>query len=176
MPIRMWLIRLDLRATDDAWFSAECCLLSKTWMGLPGRQGSGRPTFELIFVDSQSLDFRVKGRSWNPQSGCRTTWSGDIASTLCESGLNHFSFLLLQSVRECHCRTMGWWRLPFEPCFVHAKNIFFAQDHAAIRWRDKAAILSRAVVRGHSCPTILLWREISHLRGRPGCCEPVWQA
>src|SRR5215472_322077 len=60
--------------------------------------------------------------------------------------------------------------------FRPRKKIFFAQDHAAIRWRDKAAILSRAVVRGHSCPTILLRREISHLRGRPGCCEPVWQA
>jgi hypothetical protein len=52
--------------------------------------------FEPIFVDSQSLDFCVKGWPWNPQFGCRTTWTGDAAPTFCKGGLNHFLFLPMQ--------------------------------------------------------------------------------
>jgi len=66
-------------------------------MGLPIRQASVRlVNFEPIFVDSQSLDFCVKGWSWNPQFGCRTTRPGDTARTFCQGGLNHFLFLPMQ--------------------------------------------------------------------------------
>src|SRR5271157_1351830 len=102
-------------------------------MGLPGRKGSVRRlSFEPIFVDTQSLDSRLKGWSWQPQFGCRTIWSGDTPPTFSQGRLYHFLFLPLQRAIECHLRTRELWRLAFEPCFVNAKNVTFAQDHGSL--------------------------------------------
>jgi hypothetical protein len=60
------------------------------------QESGGPPNFEPIFVDSQSLDFCVKGWSWNPQFACRTTWTGDAAPAFCEGALNHLPFLPMQ--------------------------------------------------------------------------------
>src|SRR6516162_1440332 len=102
-------------------------------MGLVGRQRSVRRlNFEPIFVDTQSLDSRLKRGSWKPQFDCRTIWSGDTPPTFRQGGLNHLLFLLLQRSIECHCRTCELSRLTFEPCFVNAKNVTFAQDHGSL--------------------------------------------
>src|ERR1700745_3126846 len=96
------------------------------------RQESAGPSdLKPIFVDSQSLDFRVKGRSWKPQSGCRTIWPGDAAPSCRRADPNHSLFLPLQRATKCDCRTSELWRLPFEPRFVHAKNVALAQDHSS---------------------------------------------
>src|SRR5215469_1753679 len=111
---------------------SKCCLVSKC-AEIARRQGSVRQLiFEPIFVDSQSLDSRLKCWSWKPQFGCRTTWSGDTSPTFCQGSLNHFLFLPLRRAIECHCRTRELSRLTFEPRFVNAKNVTFAQDHGSL--------------------------------------------
>src|SRR5580692_11889707 len=102
-------------------------------MGLPSRQGSVRlMNFEPMFVDSQSPDFCIKRRPWNSELASRTTWTGDTARTFCQCSLNHLLFLRLQRAIESRCRTSAIWRLPFEPCFIHTKNVTFAQNHGPL--------------------------------------------
>src|ERR1700730_3326127 len=104
-------------------------------MGLLGRQGSVRPlSFEPIFVDSQSPDFRVKRWSWKPQFGSRTTWPGDTARTFCQCGLNHFLFLRLQRAIECNVSTGDLVRFLFQPLLVDRKSITVAQDDGPLNY------------------------------------------
>src|ERR1700719_2553028 len=95
---------------------------------------AGPLDLEPILVDSQSLDFRVKSWSWKPQFGCRTIWAGDAPPSFCQGRLNHFLLLPLQRAIKCDRRTSELWRLPFEPRFVHAKNVAFAQDHGSLNY------------------------------------------
>src|SRR5246127_491464 len=99
------------------------------------RQESAGPSdLKPIFVDSQALNFRVKGWSWKPQFRCRTTWTRDAAPSFCQGGLNHFFFLPLQRAIKPDCRNSELWRLPFEPRLVYAKNVAVAQDHSSFNY------------------------------------------
>jgi len=53
--------------------------------------------FEPIFVDFQTLDFRVERARWQAELRRRAAWPRDLSMTFCQRGLNHFLFLFQEN-------------------------------------------------------------------------------
>jgi hypothetical protein len=93
---------------------------------------AGPRIFEKVFVDSQSLDFRVERTRWQPQFGRGAGWARDPALAFRQCSFNHFLFLSLQRAGKHGLLPGRLGRLAHEPSFVNRESITVAQDNGPL--------------------------------------------
>src|ERR1700751_6068393 len=95
-----------------------------------GNNLAGSRLFKLKFVDSKAFDLRVESPRRNSEFCRCAAWTGDVAPSFCQSGLDHFLFAPQQHSIQRSCRITKLWRILFEPGFIHGKGVILTEDHS----------------------------------------------